>query len=263
LWRAATDNDGFKLWPDRQDKALYQWLKAGLDRLAFQPERVTVEQPQPQVIRLTAWLIGQAPGCADEITYQQSITVYGSGDVIIENSVEANLNMTTLPRVGLTMQLPAGFEKFTWFGRGPHENYIDRNTGAVIGLYHSTVAEQHVPYVMPQENGNKTDVRWLTLTNEAGVGLLAAGASPLEVSASHYTAADLYRARHTNELTPRAEVILNLDYRQCGLGGASCGPGTLPQYLVQPGSYHFTIRLRPFVAAEENPATISRQSWRA
>ncbi|MBE7473258.1 MAG: beta-galactosidase [Anaerolineae bacterium] len=261
LWRAATDNDGFKLWPDRQDKMLYQWLQAGLDRLAFQPERIAIEQPQPQVVRLTAWLIGQAPGCPDEVTHQQTITVYGSGDVVIENTVEANLKLTTLPRVGLTMQLPAGFESFTWFGRGPHENYIDRDTSAVVGLYHSTVAEQYVPYVMPQENGNKTEVRWLTLTNQAGVGLLASGVTPLEASASHYTANDLYQAFHLNELTPRPEVILNLDYRQCGLGGASCGPGVLPQYLVQPGSYHFTLRLRPFVARGENPAKLSRQSW--
>ncbi|MCL4298862.1 MAG: DUF4981 domain-containing protein [Anaerolineae bacterium] len=261
LWRAATDNDGFKLWPDRADKVLSEWLKAGLDRLAFQPERVTVEQLQPQVVRLTAWLIGQAPGSADEVTHQQTFTIYGSGAVIIENIVDARLKLTTLPRVGLTLQLPGGFENFTWFGRGPHENYIDRNTGAAVGLYHSTVAEQHVPYVMPQENGLKTEVRWLTLTNQAGLGLLVAGATPLEASASHYTAADLYQALHTNELTPRAEVILNLDYRQCGLGGASCGPGTLPQYLVQPGTYQFTVRLRPFVAGAENPLTISRQRW--
>jgi beta-galactosidase/evolved beta-galactosidase subunit alpha len=114
---------------------------------------------------------------------------------------------------------------------------------------------------MPQENGNKTEVRWLTLTNQAGLGLLAAGATPLEASVSHYTAADLYEALHTNELTRRDEVILNLDYRQCGLGGASCGPGTLPQYLIQPGTYQFTVRLRPFVAGAENPLTISRQRW--
>ncbi|RME70313.1 MAG: hypothetical protein D6784_16945, partial [Chloroflexi bacterium] len=70
---------------------------------------------------------------------------------------------------------------------------------------------------------------------------------------------DLYRAYHTNELTPRPEVILNLDVRQCGLGGASCGPGTLPQYLVLPGTYEFTVRLRPFNRGHENPADLARQ----
>lgn len=247
LWRAATDNDGFKLWPDQPDKLLSEWLKVGLDRLAWQAERVAIEQPQPQVVRFTAWLVGQAPGCTEEITHQQTTTIYGTGDVVIENTVEAKLNLISLPRLGLTMQLPGGFENFTWYGRGPHENYIDRNTGAAVGLYHSTVNEQYVPYVMPQENGNKTEVRWLSLTNEAGEGLLAAGSLPLEASVSHYTAHDLYQAHHTNELIRRDEVILNLDYRQCGLGGASCGPGVLPPYLLPPGRYQFTVRLQPAI----------------
>jgi beta-galactosidase/evolved beta-galactosidase subunit alpha len=115
---------------------------------------------------------------------------------------------------------------------------------------------------MPQENGNKTDVRWLTLTNEAGIGLLAVASPPtacMEASVSHYTADDLYRAFHTNELTRRDEITLNLDYAQCGLGGASCGPGTLPQYLIQPGTFNFNVRLRPFVAGEVDPACLSRQ----
>ena len=100
--------------------------------------------------------------------------------------------------------------------------------------------------------------KWFT-TAIAATGLLAAGSKPLEASVSHYSADDLYRAFHTNELTRRDEVILNLDYQQCGLGGASCGPGTLPQYLIQPGIFEFTVRLRPFVVGAEKPAELSRQ----
>jgi beta-galactosidase/evolved beta-galactosidase subunit alpha len=113
---------------------------------------------------------------------------------------------------------------------------------------------------MPQENGNKTEVRWLTVANAAGLALLAVGQPALEASVSHYTAADLYRALHTIDLVRRPEVILNLDYKQCGLGGASCGPGTLPQYLVQPGTFTFNIRLRPFLAGQVNPARLSREA---
>jgi hypothetical protein len=155
------------------------------------------------------------------------------------------------------MALPAGFEQFTWYGRGPHENYIDRNVGAAVGLYRSTVDEQYVPYILPQENGNKTDVRWLTLTREDGFGLLAAGQPPLEVSVSHYTAHELYQALHTSDLIRRDEIMLNLDYKQGGLGGASCGPGTLPQYLIQPGRFNFSLRLRP-ITAQDQPARLSR-----
>jgi hypothetical protein len=164
-----------------------------------------------------------------------------------------------LPRIGLTMILPGEFRTFTWFGRGPHENYVDRNTGAAVGLYSSSVDDQYVPYILPQENGNKTAVRWLTLTTDAGIGLLAVGMPLMEASVSHYSAHDLYQALHTNELVRRDKVILNLDYKQCGLGGASCGPGTLPQYLIEPGLFSFSFRLRPFTTKDSAPDHLSRQ----
>ncbi len=259
VWRAPTDNDGLKAQPERQDKLLAHWLAAGLNRLVRQTEAMTIAQLQPQVIRIAMRTTAQAPGCQTGFIHRHTYTIYGSGDILLENVIEADPNLPPLPRIGLTMYLPAGFEQLTWYGRGPYENYIDRNAGTPVGLYSGLVDDQYVPYIMPQENGNKTEVRWLTLTNEAGISLLAVGRPHLEASVSHYPADDLYRAFHTNELIRRDEVILNLDYMQCGLGGASCGPGTLPQYLVQPGTFKFTVRLRPYVAAEEDPAHLSRQ----
>ena len=93
-----------------------------------------------------------------------------------------------------------------------------------VGLYSGTVDEQYVPYIMPQENGNKTDVRWSAVTNEAGVGLLAIGGSLMETGVSHFTANDLYAAYHTNELTRRDETYWTLDVVQCGLGGSYLRP---------------------------------------
>ncbi len=258
VWRDPTDNDGLKAYPHREDKLLARWFAAGLDRLELRGNILSVRQLNPQVVQLLVETVARVDDFPAGIEQRQTYTVYGSGDILIENRIEAGRELPLLPRVGLTLQLPRGFEQFTWYGRGPHENYVDRNTGAAISLYHSSVDEQYVPYIMPQENGNKTEVRWLTLTNEAGIGLLAAGRPPLEASVSHYAAGDLYRAFHTNELTRRDEVRLNLDYQQCGLGGASCGPGTLPQYLIQPGTFEFTVRLRPFMA-EEDPVQMSRQ----
>jgi hypothetical protein len=144
------------------------------------------------------------------------------------------------------MTLPAGFENVTWYCRGPHENYQDRKAGAAVGLYQGTVDEQYVPYIMPQENGSKTDVRWISVTNENNIGLQASGQPLLEAGVSHFSAADLYQARHTNELTRRAETILHLDHLQLGLGTASCGPGLLPDYVLRPGKYEFSVVLRPF-----------------
>jgi hypothetical protein len=115
------------------------------------------------------------------------------------------------------------------------------------------VDEQYVPYIMPQENGNKTDVRWAALSNADGHGLLVSGEPLLEVSASHYTAADLYRALHTPDLVRRPEVYLNLDLMQSGLGGNSCGPRTLDKYLVWPGEHRFSLLFRPFGAGAVLP----------
>ncbi|MBK8433337.1 MAG: hypothetical protein IPL28_19485 [Chloroflexi bacterium] len=148
--------------------------------------------------------------------------MWGDGTLELANDITAAPNLPPLPRLGLTLSLAEGFEQLSWFGRGPHECYRDRQEGAAVGIYHSTVSEQYVPYIMPQENGNHTEVRWLTLTNGNGLTLKVWGNPPLEMSASHLSAADLTAARHTYELDPRPETILNLDFQQSGLGGASC-----------------------------------------
>ena len=173
-------------------------------------------------------------------------TILGNGEVSVETHVLPNVDLPFLPRIGLQMRLPEGFEQFTWYGRGPHENYVDRNYGAQVGVYRGTVDEQFVPYVFPEENGNKTDVRWATLTNADGIGLHASADRLLEVSAHHFTPEDLTTARHPHELVRRPEVVLQLDYGQSGLGSASCGPGRLAKYRLKPEETRYTVRLRPF-----------------
>jgi beta-galactosidase/beta-glucuronidase len=183
-----------------------------------------------------------------EYTYH----ILGSGDVLLDvHLIPSGSLPPFLPRVGVTLALPPGFETFTWYGRGPHENYRDRLLSAPVGVYSGAVAGQLYPYLMPQESGNKTEVRWAALTDEAGEGLLVYGAPVLEASALHYTAQDLTTAQHTYELRPRAEVILNLDHAQGGLGNGSCGPGVLEQYQLRPQETRFRVRLRPLRRGEE------------
>jgi len=118
-----------------------------------------------------------------------------------------------------------------------------------------------VPYVMPQENGNKCDVRWLSLRSADGFGILVVGQGLLEASVRHYTDQDLYRAFHSVELARRAEVYLHLDHAQSGLGNASCGfgyLGPLPEYLVRPGTHEFGFVLRPFTRNEGEETMLYR-----
>jgi hypothetical protein len=173
-------------------------------------------------------------------------TIDGSGAVVIETKVTPRSDLPTLPRIGLQMRLPEGLDRFAWYGRGPHESYSDRKESARVGVYRGTVQEQFVPYIMPQENGNKTDVRWTAVTDARGMGLLAFGMPLLNVSAHHYSLEDLTRARHTYELVRQTETFLYLDDAQAGLGSQSCGPGPLPQYLLEPQEVMFTVRLQPF-----------------
>ncbi len=189
-------------------------------------------------------------------------TVYGSGDVVIDTHVVPEVEVPFLPRIGLQMTLPGRYEQFTWYGRGPHETYVDRKEGAQVGVYSGTVDEQYVPYIVPQENGNKTEVRWVALTNEEGVGLLASGERWLEVSAHHYTTEDLTQAKHTYELKRRDDITLNLDYAQSGLGSASCGPGRLEKYQLKPEEMRYSVRLRPFSATIDSPMALSKQVLR-
>jgi hypothetical protein len=102
-------------------------------------------------------------------------------------------------------------------------------------------------------------VRWVALTNAGGVGLLAVGLPLLEASAHHFTAQDLTQAQHTHELKRRDDITLNLDYAQSGLGNGSCGPGVLPQYMLEPREVRFKLRLRPFSAQDGSPTALSKE----
>jgi beta-galactosidase len=249
LWRAPTDNDGLKLFPVVNwggARGLTDWLAAGYDRMELMKTATTcrAQKDGSAVIEIRQrWI---CPGAKRTIAHTHRYIVTRTGAVRVENSFVADARLPELPRLGVSLILPAALEQLEWFGRGPFENYSDRNRSSVLARHRSTVTDQYVPYILPQEHGNKTGVRWLELHDGEATGVRFAAAKPMEASASHFTAHDLYAARHTTDLTPRAEVHVNLDCGQRGLGTASCGPDTLPQYRIQPGrhSLSFTVSSR-------------------
>ena len=248
IWRAATDNDGFKFATEidwLEYKLLNQWIKHGLNRLVSDCEEIYWEQDKGGIVTISTIHHVKADGAEYGFKHQSTYTIFSNGDVKIDHLVDCDSMLPLLPRVGMIQTIPAGFEKFTWLGRGPEESYIDRKAGVAVGLYSGSVDDQYEPYIMPQENGNKTDVRWAAVTNQEGFGVLASFSTLMETSVSHFTANSLYNANHTNELTREDEVYWKLDLMQSGLGGNSCGPMTLPQYLIEPGEFRFSILLRP------------------
>jgi beta-galactosidase len=152
-------------------------------------------------------------------------------------------DLTDLPRVGVTVTLPAEFDRVRWHGRGPHENYPDRNRSATDGVWEG--APDRSPYLVPQEFGLRTDCWWVELrssTTGRVVRIDTLGA-PFHVSATHHSADDLYRAITATDLVPREELVVHLDAAHRGLGTASCGPDVLDRYRLGAGRYELSYRV--------------------
>jgi len=254
-YRAPTD---FDLLMGNPNAIIHQWRAAGLDRLERMLLSFRAELLSPQVaeVRVRAFVCapGKRAGIYSEILYR----VYGSGEIALENQVLVSDALPHLPRIGLELRLPGSLDRLTWFGRGPHENYVDRKLGAAVGTYQSSVADQFTPYVYPSECGGREDVRWLALTDGAGRGLMVLGSDLLHIDALNYTTQDLEAAKHIYKLVPRGEVILHLDARHMGVGGDDGWMASVYQeFLINAGRYHFNLRLRP-LAAGEDPAALGR-----
>ncbi|MFO8057814.1 MAG: beta-galactosidase domain 4-containing protein, partial [bacterium] len=235
FWRAPTDNDRGNFMPMRQGV----WRDAGRDRNV---NRVKVKKPGPSTVKVTVDSVLSAGAS----TYRTLYTVTGDGRIKVENDFRPGAGLPNLPRVGMQMKIPGRYNTMIWFGRGPHESYRDRKAGAMIGLYKGKVKELIHNYSYPQENGNRTDVRWVTFTDENGAGVKATGMPLLNASAWPYTQENLEEATHTYELEYTDEITVNLDYKQMGVGGDnSWGARPHPQFRLTPRPYSYSFVLEP------------------
>jgi beta-galactosidase len=254
FWRAPTDNDFGNRMPRRQRV----WRRAGPDRHV---DSIVVRQTAAGRVTINVAQSLPAGGAHLFTTYE----IHGSGDVVIRNRfVPGDTTLPSLPRLGIRLTMPAGFDSVAWFGRGPHESYWDRKTSAAVGLYRAKTLELYHPYVRPQETGNRTDVRWMAVTNAAGVGLLAVGMPLLEASALPFLQEDFDEGqqkvnRHTYHVRPRPLTEVRLDWRQMGVGGDDSW-GALPheQYQLPVRVYEWAVRLRPFARADGSPFALAR-----
>jgi len=241
VWRAPTDNDEGGWMARVADR----WRQVGLDKVQHRVESVSTALLAPQAVLIEAWIRTEAPDTHLGFRSRLRLVVYGNGDVRVAADVKPDEGLPQLPRAGFTLQLPGTLSHVTYYGRGPHENYVDRKVGAAVDVYATTVDEMFVPYLKPQECGNRCDVRWVALRDSEGYGVLAIASELMEFSAHRCTPHDLAAAKHPHEIKWRGEVFAHLDYKQRGLGGASCGPDTLPHYDFWPEPFYFEIVLRP------------------
>lgn len=192
-------------------------------------------------------VIAQLEAMVGKISVPHTITytIHGNGAIDVEASFKTGANFN-LPRLALQTSLNPALNKITWFGRGPMENYQDRKNAAYVGLYSTTVEDMREHYARAQSMGERCDARWLMLTDSSGKGVRIVSVGTIDFSAQHYTDRDLWQVKYNHDLENIrcAEVILNLDCVQRGLGNASCGPGPRPKYEIKKDSvYQYAFRI--------------------
>jgi beta-galactosidase len=236
FWRAFTDNDR----GNQHHIRCATWQEAGSGRklLAFQAKPLDAGRAEVRV----RYELATQPTSEVQLVY----TVSTSGEVQVGMQLTPGDKLPEIPEVGVMFELDAAFETITWYGRGPHENHWDRNVGAKLALHSGTVEEQFVPYLRPQECGNKTDVRWATLTNAAGRGLRIAGLPTVELNALPYSPSELEAHDHPYKLPVSDKVVLRVNYKQMGVGGDdSWGARTHPEFTLfanRTYAYGFTFK---------------------
>lgn len=222
LWRAPTDNDGFKLMPDLAERigvggqALWKWIGLGLQ----------TRNPEELVHHRHHWFRDAA------------------GATVHQHTVVVPDELDDLPRIGVTFELPAGFDRLRWYGRGPLENMPDRHAGALVAIWESEPDE--LPYIVPQEFGLRTDCRWMEIFRSDGSGGLRIEAlrpTSLHMSAIHHRDSDLFDAVDTTTLVRREGLSVHIDVAHRGVGTASCGPDVDDSARLRPGEYRFAYRL--------------------
>ena len=232
LWRAPTDNDRIGGMAGRWDAWGLRSLRPRSDGVERGPHAVTLR---------STWTTSSGI----EVPLETRLSADARGRVRAVQSASVPGVLADLPRVGTAITLRPGLEALAWFGTGPHETYPDRSRGGRLSRWGSTVGEQLVPYVRPQESGGHAAVRRLELRDASGAGVRIRLDRPRQVSVLHHTAADLDAAGHVTELRPRAETIVTIDAVHRGVGTASCGPDTLPSYIVPAGTHRWAWILEP------------------
>ena len=247
--RAFTDNDRWlrdgNAW--FEDRKLGSFYSTGLSQLRYHARPIVVDGATVKTV--TEVTGSKSAG----FTQESSWTFAADGSVSVATAVTPHGAFPkALPRLGFSLKLDKSLERMKYYGRGPRENYIDRLTGSFLGVWDSTVTDQFEPYVRPQDNGYKCDVRWAEFTDKSGKGVRFSASEPLFMQALHYGVEDLEFARHRSgqkrfraPLVPREEVCLNLDVRQLGLGGASCGPQPMEKYVFPIEKTQWTLKLEP------------------
>ena len=252
FWRAPTLNDEVdshgSLW----------WKQAGLNDL--KAEKVSTETKTLEDSRLMVHqTINMKKGSGElQMVVHQVYIISGDGEIALSNRVEIVGDVECLPKVGMQMHLPRDFKSLTYFGKDA-ENYPDRNVAGTFGVYSTNALDLFEQHVVPQDNGNHSDVRWMAVESPTNpIGLMVTSSVPFNFSMYPYSDQNLTKARRINQLDEADFMTLNVDALQAGLGTATCGPDVADQYLLKDSIYQYDICLRPYPVGKVDPAELYR-----
>lgn len=238
VFRAPTDND---------KQVDNEWFRKGLHDLSLEPGQWKIGQNNENVTLQIKNTYNGRNGCSFKTDMEY--TVLGDGTILVNSLITPSASGDIIPRLGYRMEMPSGFENMRWYGCGPFENYVDRKDAAFAGFYEDVVSNQWTDNVKVQEMGGHEEVRWISIANQAGAGLIFVAGDKMAASATHVRAQDLINPRnnrktiHPYEVSKRKETVLCLDAKHRPLGNASCGPGPMQKYELkaEPTVFSFII----------------------
>ncbi len=251
FWRPQTDNDR-RGWRTHRRLAYWKDAAGGLE-----VSGVTTEKIAGGGLKFTSE--GSLPEGRGSFRIRHDF--YPNGWVHVSFAMNPDPDLPVIPRFGMQMKIPESFERITYLGRGPHENYIDRKESADVGLYRSTVGNFGEPYIYPQENANRTGVRWMAFQDESGKGILVSADESLSMSAWPCSQEAIERATHTIELPDEPDNTVNIDKVQMGVGGNdswSQNAAPLPQYRIRPEPMEYSFWIKPLDGGDTDLRELGR-----
>jgi len=241
FWRVPTDNDE----GGGASSFAHRWRKAGLDKYNIKVNSIKLNPQKNGTVKLDVFSILIFK--EGRINLTTNYTFIPDGRIDVQLDLTLLDNFPPMARVGMQFAMPSAYEHMTWYGRGPFENYRDRKESAHVGLYSGSVADQYFEYIMPQENGNKTDVRWIRVMDKAETGLKVTGEPLLEVNVQNYSQQALNNSKTSHSLVRGEQTYVHVDFKQMGLGGDdSWSPRVHEEYQLNDKHYHFGFSLKPF-----------------
>ncbi|MBU3142788.1 beta-galactosidase subunit alpha [Clostridium sp. CF012] len=254
FWRAPIDNDMYLL-EDYYKKYFMHLMQEITEDFCYEIKDKYV------LVKISA--MNGTPNASWYYSSTYEYRIYPSGDILIDiNGIpDGKLENapSMIPRIGVKMQVDKESCNAKWYGRGPGESYSDSKECNQFGVYEKTVDNLFTNYVKPQENGNRTDCKWVRLINDRGMGIMVVAKDKLNFSAMYYEVIDLEKAKHTVDLLKRDYIVLNIDYKQNALGSNSCGQNQLDKYRCKFEAFKFSMRLSVYNNKEISDFSLAKE----